>query len=42
VLPSPLTYSATAPTAYLRNRAATILRRMGQLGPLLDCAGAEG
>lgn len=39
VLPAPLQWSAAAPTPYLRERAATVRRRVGQLGPLLDCAG---
>lgn len=38
VLPNPLEWSAAAPDAYLRERAATIGRRVGQLGPLTDCA----
>ncbi|MDO9502914.1 monofunctional biosynthetic peptidoglycan transglycosylase [Falsiroseomonas sp.] len=38
VLPSPLTWSAAEPTPSLRQRAAIIERRVGQLGPLLDCA----
>ena len=38
VLPNPLERSAAEPDPHLRARAATILRRMGQLGPLLDCA----
>ncbi|MFC4169007.1 monofunctional biosynthetic peptidoglycan transglycosylase [Teichococcus aestuarii] len=38
VLPAPLQWSAAAPTPYLRERAATVRRRMGQLGPLLACA----
>lgn len=38
VLPSPLNWSAAAPTANLRQRAANIERRVAQLGPLLDCA----
>jgi monofunctional biosynthetic peptidoglycan transglycosylase len=38
VLPDPLHWSAEHPTAYLRERAETIGRRIGQLGPLLDCA----
>ncbi|MEQ8344714.1 MAG: monofunctional biosynthetic peptidoglycan transglycosylase [Sneathiellaceae bacterium] len=37
VLPNPLEWSAGRPTAYLRRRAATIERRVTQLGPLLDC-----
>lgn len=38
VLPSPLVSSAGRPSAYIQRRAATIDRRVGQLGPLLDCA----
>ncbi len=38
VLPSPLNWSAAAPTPNLRQRAGNIERRVGQLGPLLDCA----
>jgi monofunctional glycosyltransferase len=39
VLPAPLERSAARPTAYLQQRAAVIERRIGQLGPLLACAG---
>lgn len=38
VLPSPLTRSPAKPTRYLQQRARTIETRVGQLGPLLDCA----
>lgn len=38
VLPSPLRWSAHRPGDYVQRRAATIRRRVGQLGPLLDCA----
>ncbi|ONG49727.1 monofunctional biosynthetic peptidoglycan transglycosylase [Pseudoroseomonas deserti] len=38
VLPAPLEWSAANPSGYLRGRAATVQRRIGQLGPLLDCA----
>lgn len=38
VLPAPLQWSAAAPGPYLRERAATVRRRVGQLGPLLACA----
>ena len=38
VLPSPLKWSASRPGDYVLRRAATIRRRVGQLGPLLDCA----
>jgi monofunctional biosynthetic peptidoglycan transglycosylase len=37
VLPDPLHWSAARPSAYLRERTETIERRIGQLGPLLDC-----
>lgn len=37
VLPSPLNWSATRPSDRVLRRAAVIERRMGQLGPLLDC-----
>jgi monofunctional biosynthetic peptidoglycan transglycosylase len=37
VLPDPLVWSVDHPSPYLRERAETIERRMGQLGPLLDC-----
>ena len=37
VLPNPRLV-ARRPTAYIRQRASVIERRMGQLGPLLDCA----
>lgn len=36
-LPNPRKFSAGTPSAYLRNRAATLQRRIGQLGPLLEC-----
>jgi monofunctional biosynthetic peptidoglycan transglycosylase len=39
VLPAPLDWPAASPTAFLRGRAALVQRRVGQLGPLLDCAG---
>jgi monofunctional biosynthetic peptidoglycan transglycosylase len=38
VLPNPLEWSAARPSPWLRERAETIERRVGQLGPLLDCA----
>ncbi|MFN4087437.1 MAG: monofunctional biosynthetic peptidoglycan transglycosylase [Alphaproteobacteria bacterium] len=38
VLPNPRRWSASRPTQYITRRAATIQRRIGQLGPLLDCA----
>ncbi len=37
VLPDPLHWSAAHPGPYVRERAETIARRIGQLGPLLDC-----
>ncbi len=37
VLPSPLTRSAGQPDQSVQQRAAMIERRVGQLGPLLDC-----
>lgn len=37
VLPNPRRWSAARPTAYIQGRAQTIERRIGQLGPLLDC-----
>jgi len=37
VLPAPLTRSAARPSEYVAGRAAAIERRVGQLGPLLDC-----
>ncbi len=37
VLPNPLLWSPRRPTAYIRGRARVIERRVGQLGPLLDC-----
>lgn len=38
VLPAPLTRSAANPGAQLSERAEVVRRRIGQLGPLLDCA----
>lgn len=37
VLPSPLHWVANRPSIWLRQRAATIRARIGELGPLLDC-----
>jgi monofunctional biosynthetic peptidoglycan transglycosylase len=37
VLPNPRVWSPGHPTRYILQRAKTIERRMGQLGPLLDC-----
>ena len=39
VLPSPLNWSAARPSAHVLRRATVIERRVGQLGPLLDCLG---
>lgn len=36
-LPNPRAWAAGKPDAYLTGRASTIIRRIGQLGPLLDC-----
>jgi len=36
-LPNPREWAAGKPDGYLTGRAATITRRIGQLGPLLDC-----
>lgn len=41
VLPSPLKWSASRPGDYVVRRTAIIERRVGQLGPLLDCAPAD-
>jgi monofunctional biosynthetic peptidoglycan transglycosylase len=38
VLPSPLKWSAATPTPFLRQRAAIIEQRVGQIRPLLNCA----
>lgn len=37
VLPNPRRFNAGAPSGYVWGRAATIGRRMNQLGPLLNC-----
>jgi len=37
VLPNPRVWSPRRPTAYIVRRARIIQRRIGQLGPLLDC-----
>ena len=37
VLPNPLKWRASPPGDYVAGRAATIRRRVRQLGPLLDC-----
>jgi monofunctional biosynthetic peptidoglycan transglycosylase len=38
VLPNPRRWSAARPTPYIARRADMVIRRIGQLGPLLDCA----
>jgi monofunctional biosynthetic peptidoglycan transglycosylase len=38
VLPNPREWSPVRPTAYIAGRADVIMRRTGQLGPLLACA----
>ncbi|HSA82871.1 MAG TPA: monofunctional biosynthetic peptidoglycan transglycosylase [Geminicoccaceae bacterium] len=40
VLPHPRESSPARPSAYLEDRARTIQRRVGQLGPMLDCVRA--
>jgi len=40
VLPSPREWSANPPDRYVAERAGVIVRRIGQLGPLLDCVHA--
>lgn len=42
VLPNPRIWSPAKPTPYIQGRARTIERRMGQLGPLLDCVPKPG
>jgi monofunctional biosynthetic peptidoglycan transglycosylase len=42
ILPSPLDRSPTRPTQFLDERVATIGTRVGQLGPMLDCARGAG
>ena len=37
VLPNPRVWSPDRPSSYIRQRARVIERRIGQLGPLLDC-----
>lgn len=39
VLPNPRRWSPARPTAYIQERAQTLERRIGQLGPLLACLG---
>lgn len=41
VLPNPRRWSAGKPTGYISRRANVISTRIGQLGPLLDCAGGK-
>jgi monofunctional biosynthetic peptidoglycan transglycosylase len=41
VLPNPLSWSAATPSPYIQNRAATIQRRVAQLGPLLQCVAPD-
>ena len=42
VLPNPLRWSASRPGDYALRRTALVQRRVGQLGPLLDCAPRGG
>ncbi|MEX0924131.1 MAG: monofunctional biosynthetic peptidoglycan transglycosylase [Rhodovibrionaceae bacterium] len=41
VLPNPREWSAGKPGNYVAGRASTIQRRVGQLGPMLDCVRRE-
>jgi monofunctional biosynthetic peptidoglycan transglycosylase len=41
VLPNPRGWSPARPTDYIRERAAVLERRAGQLGPLLACVGGK-
>lgn len=41
VLPNPRAWSPVKPSAYIRERARTLERRMGQLGPRLACVGGK-
>lgn len=41
VLPNPREWSPDRPTPYIAGRADVILRRVGQLGPLLACVGGR-
>jgi len=41
VLPNPRAWSPARPTEYIRERAAVLQRRMGQLGPMLSCVGGK-
>ena len=38
VLPNPRRFDARRPSSYVAKRAGIIARRVGQLGPLVDCA----
>ena len=42
VLPNPRRWSPAKPTTYIAGRAGRIGRRIGQLGPLLDCVQEAG
>ncbi len=42
VLPNPRAWSAGKPGNYVAGRASTIQRRVGQLGPMLDCVRRDG
>lgn len=42
VLPNPRGWSAGRPGNYVAGRASTIQRRIGQLGPMLDCVRRDG
>ncbi|MBK8174055.1 MAG: monofunctional biosynthetic peptidoglycan transglycosylase [Rhodospirillales bacterium] len=39
VLPNPRAFSPTRPSPFVTRQASRIVRRIGQLGPLLDCIG---
>ena len=41
-LPAPRDWSVNPPSSYVAERAQAITRRIGQLGPLLDCARPQG
>ncbi len=41
VLPNPREWSPAKPTAYIRERARTLEKRMHQLGPRLECVGGK-
>ncbi|TVR82321.1 MAG: monofunctional biosynthetic peptidoglycan transglycosylase [Rhodospirillales bacterium] len=40
ILPNPRAWSAAPPGPYVQRRAAVLVRRIPQLGPLLDCVGS--